>query len=78
MGAQAAAPSASLPGTNPDTTRDLLANLDGITTQEPAAYPAPLAALLRTWTETHGHEDIGASLTALQQAIQRDQQPQDD
>lgn len=67
-----------LPGTNPGTARDQLDALDGITTQEPAAYPAPLAALLRTWTETHRREDIGASLTALQQAIQRDQQPQDD
>jgi hypothetical protein len=66
-----------LPGTNPDTTRDQLVNLDGITTQQPAAYPAPLATLLRTWTHQHRNEDITASLTTLRNAIQRDLQNED-
>lgn len=67
-----------LPGTNPDTTRDQLASLDGITTQEPAAYPAPLATLLRTWTSQHSNEDIAASLAALQHAIHHDRENEDD
>jgi len=61
-----------LPGTNPDTARDQLAGLDGITTEQAAAYPAPLATLLRTWTHQHRNEDITASLTELHHAIQRD------
>jgi hypothetical protein len=67
-----------LPGTNPDTARDEIGALDGITTEEPAAYPAPLATLLRTWTDQHRSEDIAASLTTLQHAIHHDQQHQDD
>ena len=67
-----------LPGTNPDVARDQLAGLDGITTEEPAAYPAPLATLLRTWTHQHRSEDITASLTTFRDAIQRDLQDEDD
>ena len=67
-----------LPGTNPDTARDQIAGLDGITTQEPAAYPAPLATLLRTWTHQHRNEDITTSLTELHHAIQRDRDHEDD
>ena len=66
-----------LPGTNPDVARDQFAGLDGITTEQPAAYPAPLATLLRTWTHQHRSEDITASLTTLRNAIQRDLQGED-
>jgi hypothetical protein len=50
---------------DPATARDQLAALDGITTCTPAALPAPLATLLRTWTSQHHTEDITASLTRL-------------
>lgn len=66
-----------LPGTNPDVARGQLAGLDGITTEQPAAYPAPLATLLRTWAHQHRSEDITASLTTLRDAIQRDLQGED-
>jgi hypothetical protein len=52
--------------------RDQLAALDGITTGQPAAYPAPLATLLRTWSHQHRDEDITTSLSALRNAILRD------
>jgi hypothetical protein len=67
-----------VPGTDPDVARDQLAGLDGITTEQPAAYPAPLATLLRTWTHQYRDEDITASLTTLRNAIQRDRQNEDD
>ena len=66
-----------LPGTNPDTVHDQLASLDGITTEQPAAYPAPLATLLRTWTNQHRNEDITTSLTTLRDAVQHDLQNED-
>jgi hypothetical protein len=62
------------PGTDPQAARDQLAAFDGITTEAPAAYPAPLAALLRTWVGQYRGEDVGASLTRLQDAIRVDQQ----
>jgi hypothetical protein len=62
------------PDTDPETARDQLAVAEGITTEAPAGYPAPLAALLRTWAGQHHDEDIAASLTKLQEAIRRDQQ----
>jgi hypothetical protein len=64
------------PGTDPQTARDRLAAFPGITTESPAAYPGPLAALLRAWTRQHQHEDIAASLTALEEAIRRDREYQ--
>jgi hypothetical protein len=66
-----------LPGTNPDSARDHLARLDGITTEQPAAYPAPLATLLRTWTDQHRNEDIAGSLTTLHEAIDHDRENED-
>jgi hypothetical protein len=58
-----------IPGADPEIVRHQLAGLDGITVQAPAAYPAPLAALLRTWTSQHGTEDITASLARFEDAI---------
>jgi hypothetical protein len=66
------------PGTDPDTARDQLAAFDGITTQSPAAYPAPLAALLRAWTRQHHHEDTPAALTSLTAAIHCDREQRSD
>ena len=60
-----------VPGTNPDIARDQLAGLDGITTEQPAAYPAPLATLLRTWAHQYRDEDITTSLTILHHARRR-------
>jgi hypothetical protein len=62
------------PGADPEAVRDHLAGFDGITTQVPAAYPAPLAPLLRAWTRQHAGEDIAAALTSLEQAIRRDRE----
>jgi hypothetical protein len=62
------------PGTDPEAARDQLAAFDGITTQAPAAYPAPLVSLLRTWARQHRGEDVAASLTKLHDAIRHDQQ----
>ena len=61
-----------IPGTDPETARDQLAAFDGITTQAPAAYPAPLATLLRAWTDQHRGEDLNASLTRFEDAIRQD------
>jgi hypothetical protein len=58
-----------IPGTDPQTARDQLTAFDGITTQLPAAYPAPLATLLRAWTDQHRGEDLNASLASFEDAI---------
>ncbi len=63
-----------IPGTDPVTARDQLAAFDGITAQAPAAYPAPPATLLRSWTEQHRGEDIAASLTRFEDAIRQDRE----
>jgi hypothetical protein len=61
-----------IPGTDPEAARDQLATLDGITTQAPAAYPAPLASMLRAWVNRHPGEDLGAGLTVFAEAIHQD------
>ncbi len=61
-----------IPGTEPETARGQLAAFDGIATQAPAAYPAPLATMLRTWTDHHRGEDLSASLTRFEDAIRQD------
>lgn len=53
--------------------REILLAHDGITSEIPAAYPAPLATLLRTWARQHRHEDITDSLTRFEDAIRQDQ-----
>jgi hypothetical protein len=63
------------PATDPQAARDRLAAFPGITTESPAGYPGPLAALLRGWTRQHQHEDIAGSLAALEEAIRRDREP---
>jgi hypothetical protein len=61
-----------IPGTDPQAARDQLAAFDGITTQAPAAYPAPLVTMLRAWTDHHRGEDLNASLTSFEDAIHQD------
>jgi len=46
--------------------------MDGLAVDLPAQYPAPLADLLRSWADTHRHEDITASLDQLEAAIRAD------
>lgn len=61
-----------IPGTDPVAARAQLAAFDGITTQAPAAYPAPLATSLRAWTDQHRGQDLHASLTRFEDAIRQD------
>ena len=61
-----------IPGTDPAGARDQFAAFDGITVQAPAAYPAPLASLLRAWTDQHRSEDLNASLARFEDAIRQD------
>jgi hypothetical protein len=67
-----------IPGTDPVAAQDQLAAFDGITTQALAAYPAPLAALLRAWTEQHRGEDLSASLTRFEDAVRQDRADKSD
>jgi hypothetical protein len=66
------------PGTDPDSARDRIAAAEGLSTEVPAAYPAPLAVLLRGWAGRHRGEDLAASLTRLEDAIRRDAGPVSD
>jgi hypothetical protein len=65
------------PGSDPAAVREQLSALDGITTEAPAAYPAPLATLLRAWAKQHGSEDIAGSLTRFEDAIRHDRREDD-
>jgi hypothetical protein len=60
------------PGSDPDTAREQLANFEGITTQSPAAYPSPLATLLRSWTRQHHRENTASALASFENAIEHD------
>lgn len=62
------------PGADPAAVRDQLATIRGVSVETPVAFPAPLASLLRSWVASHRDEDPAAGLTALDQAIRRDQQ----
>jgi hypothetical protein len=61
-----------VPGSDPAAARAKLLAHDGLTSDAPAAYPAPLATLLRAWVNQHGHEDIADSLTRFEYAIRQD------
>jgi hypothetical protein len=61
------------PGSDPAAAREKLLAHDGITSQTPARYPAPLAILLRAWVHRHGHEDITDSLTRFENATRQNQ-----
>jgi 1,6-anhydro-N-acetylmuramate kinase len=63
-------------GTPPQGLRDQLLKVHGVTIYVPVSLPRPLSAMIRirTWTRTYQHEDLHASLTALQNALASAQQ----
>ena len=61
------------PGSDPAAARDRLLAVDGVGCDVTWAFPAPLAAMLRSWVQQHQGEDITASLTRLEDAIRHDQ-----
>ena len=60
------------PGADPAVVRDQIATIYGISIEEDWAFPAPLASMMRAWVDRYRGEDIGASLTRLEDAIRRD------
>jgi hypothetical protein len=57
------------PGTPPEQLRDMLLEVDGVSTTMPVALPRPLPALIRHWAQTNVSEDLLASLAALEHVI---------
>jgi hypothetical protein len=60
------------PGSDPAAVRDQLLAVGGVGLDATWAFPAPLATMLRSWTEQHRGEDLTASLARLKDAIRRD------
>jgi hypothetical protein len=60
------------PGADAEAVRSALLEIDGITQQVPAAFPAPLAALLRSCLDHGDAESFAVSLDRLEDAIQAD------
>lgn len=58
-------------GISAEELRDRLLKVRGVTYYISVGLPMPLAKMVRTWTRTHQHEDLGASLTALENALSR-------
>ena len=56
-------------GTPPEVLRDQLLKVYGVTIYVSVVLPRPLPAMIRTWTRAHQHEDLHASLTALENAL---------
>ena len=56
-------------GTSPEVLRERLLSVYGVTIYVSVGLPRPLATMIRTWVRTHQHEDLQASLAALEQAI---------
>ncbi len=61
-------------GTPPEVLRDQLLKVHGVTIYISVGLPRPLPAMIRTWTRTRQHEDLHASLTALENALASRQQ----
>jgi hypothetical protein len=59
-------------GSDPAEVRERLREVDGIAWSSSWQFPAPLAAMLRSWVERHRAEDLQASLTQLEQAVHDD------
>lgn len=57
------------PGTSPERLRDMLLDIPGVYTTMPVALPQPLPTLIKHWVQANAHEDLPASLDALEQAI---------
>jgi hypothetical protein len=60
------------PGSDPAQVRERLREIDGLAWSSQWQFPAPVATMLRSWTEQHRSEDLHASLTQLEQAIHHD------
>jgi len=56
-------------GTPPEVLRDQLMKVHGVTIYVSVGLPRPLPTMIRTWTRTYQHEDLPASLTALENAL---------
>jgi len=61
-------------GTDPELLRDQLLKVHGVTIYVSVGLPRPLPAMIRTWTRTYQHEDVQASLSALENALASRQQ----
>jgi hypothetical protein len=61
-------------GTNPEVLRDQLLKVHGVTIYLSVGLPRPLPAMIRTWIRIYQHEDLHASLTALDNALASRQQ----
>ena len=61
-------------GTPPELLRDQLLKVHGVTIYVSVGLPRPLPTMIRTWTRNHQHEDLQASLTALENALASRQQ----
>jgi hypothetical protein len=57
-----------------EALREQLLKVWGVSIYITTRLPRPLPAMIRTWTRAHQHEDLPASLTALQKALASDQQ----
>ena len=55
-------------GTSPEQLRDLLLEVRGVYTTMPVTLRQPLAALIKHWVRRNVHEDLPASLAALERA----------
>lgn len=55
------------PGTSPEQLRDMLLEVPGVCTTMPVQLPRPLPLLIRRWVQANAHEDLLASLAALEQ-----------
>ncbi len=61
-------------GTPAEVLRDQLLKVHEVTIYVSVGLPRPLPAMIRTWTRTHQHENLHASLTTLENALASRQQ----
>jgi len=59
------------PGASLERLRDQVAQIEGVFTTMEVALPRPLPDMVRQWVAAHEGEDLLASLTALEEAINR-------
>lgn len=62
------------PGADLAEVRDRVAAIWGMSAEAEYAFPAPLGRLLRSWVGDHRGENLGGSLTELEQAVHADRQ----
>ncbi|MGN6677259.1 MAG: hypothetical protein ACTHKL_05690 [Streptosporangiaceae bacterium] len=60
------------PDSDPTAVRERLREIDGVAWSSTWQFPAPVAAVLRSWVKRHRREDLVASLAQLEQAIHED------